>query len=756
MRRTSISEALSRLGTLGRIWRRRRTFGTVFAAFMGLAVLALILLPVRYLATASVIVAEQEPGDSNASPVWAQKVGDPADLESQLLVIRSPRLLRLTVNAPGVIPALVEECARARLSAATWSCEKLKSDISTAIDHVDGRLSVASAGRSRVINISYQSTIPEVAQTLANTLTQVFLEDQRSEGANSREVATSWLWKELKQLDQQIREADEKIQTFRRTKGLMRGANAPISSERLTSIGQQLSQAEAARAEAAARLQEIKSEQARGPTDAPSVLSSRSIADLKQQLTTVSAQLASAAGVLGPKHPSMLALSREQVLIQQRLVDEMQSISASAQKAFDANDTLVGSLKKQMEVVKAEAGSATLDEASIESMVRDTGIKRQQYAELYKKASELETERRVLRGSTRLVSLAELPSRPFFPKKIPFLAAGATLALIFGIGAALLSDRVGPITDQDNVPAEPPTTSREMASEAAQVAAVAQHDEHPADRPDQPVAAARRSHLSTVADVPILACLPRLKTLRELSAVGAILQDYRDLTIPQVLRLASEDAAFQQTMQALVQALVQELGVAEAGPAQRIVVTSPGPGDGKTTTVFAMAEHLAAAGRRVLVIECDPINPAFAQVLPLRPGPGLLGVLSGLISPSSAVVRTDHPHLDVLPLGEHTASPIDRLFGTNLARLLYGLHGYDAILIDSPLPEQPGDFLTGIDHVVLCVRSDRPVIEPAVSAVQRAKALGARNLAIVVTMDEIERGAAHQSGFAAAAYARAG
>ena len=35
------------------------------------------------------------------------------------------------------------------------------------------------------------------------------------------------------------------IQTFRRSKGLMRGANAPISSERLTSIGQQLSQAEA-------------------------------------------------------------------------------------------------------------------------------------------------------------------------------------------------------------------------------------------------------------------------------------------------------------------------------------------------------------------------------------------------------------------------------------------------------------------------------------------------------------------------------
>ena len=159
-RQAGLSEALSGLDAVGRIWRRRRLFGVVFAAVVGLAVLALILLPVRYLATASVIVAEQEPGDSNVSAVWAQKVGDPADLESQLLVIRSPRLLRLTINAPGVIPALVKECERASLLGSAGSCEKLKSDIAAAMDHVDGRFSVASAGRSRVINISYQSPFP--------------------------------------------------------------------------------------------------------------------------------------------------------------------------------------------------------------------------------------------------------------------------------------------------------------------------------------------------------------------------------------------------------------------------------------------------------------------------------------------------------------------------------------------------------------------------------------------------------------------
>ncbi|WP_175345317.1 GNVR domain-containing protein [Bradyrhizobium sp. ORS 375] len=754
MRQAALNEALSGFDAVARIWRRRGVFALVAGTVLALAVAALVLLPVRYLATASVIIAEQEPG-ANTSAAWAQKIGDPADMESQLLVIRSPRLLRQIMSSPGVVDAVVGECERGRMWGSTDACQRLKTDPSAFIDHVDSRFSIASAGRSRVINISYQSGSPEVAKLLANALTQTFLEDQRTEGANSREVASSWLWQELKQLDQQLREADDKIQKFRRTKGLMRGANAPISSERLTSIGQQLSQAEAARAEAAARLQEIKSEQERGPTDAPSVLQSRTIADLKQQLTTVSAQLASAAGVLGPKHPSILALTREQATIQQRLVEEMQTIAASAQKTFDANNALVNSLKKQMDTAKAEAGSATLDEASIESMVRDTEIKRQQYAELYKKASELETERRVLRGSTRLVSLAELPSKPFFPKKIPFLAAGLTLAIIFGVAAALLADQLGRL--------RPAPKAAPIVPEPATEHAVAPVEDAPASVPDlpepvqAPVASKEpsqppegRSHLPSVADVSILACLPRLKTLRQMSALGAILQGYQPLAIPQALRLASEDGEFQQTLHDLV----HELGLDQAARPQRIAVTSPDAGDGKTTTVCALAEHLAAAGSRVLLVECDLAHPALAQVMALAVDRGWLRALEHGTPLRDEVLSTEHPHLDVLPIGTATGPVGDILEAINLDALLLGLDDYDIILIDTVLPARD-DFLVNIDWAIVCVRSDRSLIEPAVTTVNRSRALGAGDVGIVVTMTESERRATSQP-LAAAAYAEAG
>ena len=122
-RGASIPESLSRLDAFNRLWRKRRAFLAVFLATIAVAVAALVVLPVRYMATASVIVAEPEPGVANTSAAWAQKIGDPADLESQLLVIRSPRLLRQVMNSPGVVPLVVQECQRGQLLGQRRSAE---------------------------------------------------------------------------------------------------------------------------------------------------------------------------------------------------------------------------------------------------------------------------------------------------------------------------------------------------------------------------------------------------------------------------------------------------------------------------------------------------------------------------------------------------------------------------------------------------------------------------------------------------------
>lgn len=102
------------LGFAARIYRRRRLFYRVFFVTL-LPVLAVILLwPPIYLATGAVIIGNQEPANSTASAAWIEKLGDPADLQSQLLILQSWRMLRIALARPGVGEAILEECRHRR------------------------------------------------------------------------------------------------------------------------------------------------------------------------------------------------------------------------------------------------------------------------------------------------------------------------------------------------------------------------------------------------------------------------------------------------------------------------------------------------------------------------------------------------------------------------------------------------------------------------------------------------------------------
>ncbi|MFD2183540.1 GumC family protein [Rhodoplanes azumiensis] len=697
---TDLAGAPRRTGLLIRLWRRRGIAAGVFVAVMAVTVLALLVLPVSYLASGSVIVAEPEPGVPNQPAAWAQKIGDPADLESQLLLVRSPRVMRLAMALPGAYDAVLRECRwqaghgllGVLMPSRGKSCDQLAPDSEELIEYVMARYKVGTVGRSRVITIAYQSPLPDVAQTLVNALVTAFLDDQKAGLSSSREAAAAYLWQELRQLDAEVREKDAAIMEFRRAKGLMRGAAAPISSERLTSINQQLAAAEAARADAAARLKEIRASQARGTADAPAVLASRSVADLKQQLTTVSGQLASMAVTLGDRHPSLRALQRERDTLDQRLSQEVATVAASAQKSYDAADALVATLKQQAATITAEVAAATADEASIESMVRAADIKRQKYSELYKRASELETERRVMQGSTRLVSLAEHPTKPFFPKKLPFLAAGFTLATLLGLGAALLRDRA-----------------------------------------DRSVRAS--GDLATVTGAPIFAELPRVVARTPATPVlGMMLSRQAELPLAAALAKARHDPHLQDALRKLY------AGIVLAGSNERfrtILVTSSGPSEGKTFTTLALAELVAATGRRVLVLECDMRRPTIADALDLPGGPGLTAVLTGKFPLREAVVRTGIQNLDVLPAGRPTAASTELLMGKAMLEALRFAETYDLVLIDSP----PADVLMDahvlakhVDGVLCCTRWGRSSIAGAAAAIERLRAAGGHVFGMTITM----------------------
>ena len=146
---------------------------------------------------------QPRPASSSASAAWIEKLGDPADLESQLQIIQSRRMLRLALARPGVIDAVIEECRHRGGAAALFrrgtDCSKLTPNSQELVDHAEAHYTVRGVGRSRIISIGYQSPLPDVSFVLANALIVTYLEDQRAENARAREVTAAWLLKEGKQ-----------------------------------------------------------------------------------------------------------------------------------------------------------------------------------------------------------------------------------------------------------------------------------------------------------------------------------------------------------------------------------------------------------------------------------------------------------------------------------------------------------------------------------------------------------------------------
>jgi len=161
---------------------------------------------------------------------------------------------------------------------------------------------------------------------------------------------------------------------------------------------------------------------------------------------------------------------------------------------------------------------------------------------------------------------------------------------------------------------------------------------------------------------------------------------------------------------------------AAGGTRNRVVlVASPCPGDGSTSTAVGLAVVLARSGRRVLLVDADVRKPRVHKVFGLSGNDGLTGVLTSDVTPGDAAVAVPEvPNLEVLPSGEACADPA-ALFSSDRARRVFKneVTGYEVIVVDGPplLPVSDGIVLAELaDSVILVARHGRTRRDDIVTA----------------------------------------
>ena len=120
-------------------------------------------------------------------------------------------------------------------------------------------------------------------------------------------------------------------------------------------------------------------------------------------------------------------------------------------------------------------------------------------------------------------------------------------------------------------------------------------------------------------------------------------------------------------------------------PNNRVLITGPTPGVGKSFVSANFAAVLASSGKRVLLVDADLRRGPLSQYFGVARTGGLSELLLGSISVQEAVRRNLLPNLDLVTTGTMPPNPAELMTSSALVTLLQQFSAqYDLVIIDTP------------------------------------------------------------------------
>jgi capsular exopolysaccharide synthesis family protein len=171
-------------------------------------------------------------------------------------------------------------------------------------------------------------------------------------------------------------------------------------------------------------------------------------------------------------------------------------------------------------------------------------------------------------------------------------------------------------------------------------------------------------------------------------------------------------------------------------PIHTIVVSSPGPAEGKTTVAVNLAAIIALSGKRVALIDADMRRPCVHRLLGMPNRDGLSDLFRNQ-APVHSVSRgkLDLPHLMVITSGSLPPNPAELLGSDRMSQLLAELRKLvDVVVIDTP-PSLVADaqiLAAKVDAVLMVIQPGTTHVEAARASLELFKRAGARVIGTVL------------------------
>ena len=682
--------------------RRLPLFASVAAGVQALAVLAILLTPSRYVASAEVMVDPRREQVVDMRQVLADAPTDSAAVDTEVEVLKSRTLaqtvaqtLRLDTD-PEFNPALKPK-GWPGWNRAPGGLQTSPARVQeTVLERIGRRLTIARIGMTYVIAVSVRAATPDKAAMIANAFTTAYLQQQLDAKSAAARHASDWLSARLGGLRAQVATAEHAVERYKTAHGLMTltdSQGATITEQEISNLDGQLASARGERAEAQARLATAQAQMGRGGQgdDLGEVLNSPIVQELRKQRDEAAKAIAELEGRYGPRHPELMKAMRQRAeldaQIQQeiaRIVSNLKLQAQVAQARTDAVASALGAAKGAL----ADSNGASVQLRELERNLEAVRTLYQSFLDRFKQTSAQEG---MAQPDSRLVSSAKAPLIARFPNR-PLLVAGSALAsLIAGLLAVWTVEAI-----EDGL-----YCARDVE---------------------------RRLGLTCLSLVPMAGAEPLDRVVDAPSSGFA--------------------EAFR--------ALKTGLSHSRAGSRALIAVTSALAGEGKTTTCICLGRVMARAGVSVAVVDCDLRRRTINDVLAGPSRAGLLDVLLGRMELEDALVADRQTDLMFLPLGDEAQAADDILVSPLMERLLERLRArFKVVILDAGpvlMVAETRSLAARADAVLFVARWRRTPLAAARDAVKLLENAGAYIAGAALTQVDPRQAGIRRYGYLANDY----
>lgn len=306
------------------------------------------------------------------------------------------------------------------------------------------RLTAYAIDKSRVIAVEFQSSDPDLAARVANSIAEGYLAMQQGAKQDQARSAGQWLAGEIESLRKKVNDAEARVEDFRGKASLFIGTNnTSLSNQQMGEINTQLSNARAQKSDAESKARLIRNMLQTGqPIEASEVLNSELVRRLGEQRVTLRAQLAEQSSTLLDNHPRIKELRAQIGDLDRQIREEASKISRSLENDAKIAGARAESMSASLEQVKKQAASSNGQDVQLRAFEREAKAQRDLLESYLAKFREATTRESLETGPTdaRIISRALVSNIPAFPKKMPIVLIATLATLMLSAGAIVTGE----------------------------------------------------------------------------------------------------------------------------------------------------------------------------------------------------------------------------------------------------------------------------------------------------------------------------